>query len=122
MEILFKDHINDRTNWRAMLKGEVDLLDLEAERDALDGAVQAGVAELRERFGLQAVAALPEESPRSFNYPVLNHPAKVVSHNPDKNPLVEGTLEGIKGQYLIFDTGVINMRKFGGYHMALNAL
>ena len=29
--------------------------------------------------------------------------------------MVAGTLLGVKGQYLIFDTGVINMRKYGGY-------
>ncbi|MEE9397603.1 MAG: DUF2797 domain-containing protein, partial [Methylococcales bacterium] len=28
-----------------------------------------------------------------------------------------GTLMGIKGQYLIFDTGVINIRKYGGYSL-----
>ena len=27
---------------------------------------------------------------------------------------------GIKGQYLIFDSGVINMRKYGGYHISLS--
>ena len=34
---------------------------------------------------------------------------------------VEGTLMGIKGQYLIFDTGVINLRKYTGYEMSLAA-
>jgi hypothetical protein len=29
---------------------------------------------------------------------------------------------GIKGQYLIFDTGVINMRKYGGYTLSLQEL
>jgi hypothetical protein len=43
----------------------------------------------------------------------------VKSFNLDKAPTVEGTLIGIKGQYLIFDTGVINMRKYGGYHLSL---
>ena len=35
--------------------------------------------------------------------------------------LVEGTLMGIKGQYLMFDTGVINVRKFTGYEIEVNA-
>ena len=48
------------------------------------------------------------------------YPARVKSFNLDKDPLVEGTLTGIKGQYLIFDTGVINMRKYGGYHLTLS--
>ena len=43
---------------------------------------------------------------------------KINSFNFDKKPLVEGTLVGIKGQYLIFDTGVINVRKFTGYEVA----
>ena len=41
------------------------------------------------------------------------------SFNLDKNPRAGGTLLGIKGQYLIFDGGVINMRKYGGYQLSL---
>ncbi|MBT7763889.1 MAG: DUF2797 domain-containing protein, partial [Gammaproteobacteria bacterium] len=47
-------------------------------------------------------------------------PEKIVSQNFDKNPFVEGTLLGIKGQYLLFDTGVINLRKFSGYEVAVS--
>ncbi|HBM27812.1 MAG TPA: DUF2797 domain-containing protein, partial [Halomonas sp.] len=36
-----------------------------------------------------------------------------------KQPLVEGTLQGVKGQYLMFDTGVINLRKFTGYEISV---
>jgi len=34
--------------------------------------------------------------------------------------MLEATLQGIKGQYLIFDTGVINMRKYTSYHLQLS--
>jgi hypothetical protein len=120
VEVLFKSHINDRTNWRAMLKGEVEELALAEERDRLCERVEPGISELQQRFGLQAITPLTSEDSYGFNYPVLEYPVKVVSHNLDKNPVVEGTLLGIKGQYLIFDTGVINMRKYGGYHIALS--
>jgi hypothetical protein len=53
----------------------------------------------------------------TLTYPVLEYPAKVQSFNLDKNPLIEGTLLGIKGQYLIFDTGVINIRSYAGYEV-----
>jgi hypothetical protein len=33
---------------------------------------------------------------------------------------VSGVLHGIKGQYLLLDTGVINIRKFTGYEVELN--
>jgi hypothetical protein len=42
---------------------------------------------------------------------------KVKSHNFDKIAEVTGILQGIKGQYLIFDTGVINIRKFSSYEV-----
>lgn len=58
--------------------------------------------------------------PWNFVYPVEQHPEKVVSFNLDKNPVVEGQLMGIKGQYLIFDSGVINMRKYGGYELVVS--
>ena len=48
-------------------------------------------------------------------FPVEKYPEKIKSLNFDKDPDVEGVLQGIKGQYLILDTGVINIRKFGGY-------
>ena len=120
VEVLFKNEVSDRTNWRAMLKGQVEELDLAAERDRLLQKLSAGLGDLRERFGADAIRPL-DGSPRRFDYPVLEYPTKVTSHNLDKNPRVEGTLMGIKGQYLIFDTGVINLRKYTGYEMSLAA-
>ncbi|MCK9397762.1 MAG: DUF2797 domain-containing protein, partial [Methylobacter sp.] len=35
----------------------------------------------------------------------------------DKDAEVAGVLHGIKGQYLLLDTGVINIRKFAGYEI-----
>ena len=58
--------------------------------------------------------------PLEIRYPVEQYPAKIVSFNLDKNPIAEGTLLGIKGQYLIFDTGVINIRKYTAYQLAVH--
>ena len=53
-------------------------------------------------------------------YPVLKYPEKIKSLNFDKDPFVTGVINGIKGQYLMFDDNrVINMRKFGGYLISL---
>lgn len=118
VEMLFKEQVADRTNWRAMLKGEVAPLDLAAERDRLLAALADGLASLRERFGDASLRILDAE-PVTLDYPVLEAPTKVVSHNFDKTPTVAGTLLGLKGQYLMFDTGVINLRKFTGYEVAV---
>jgi hypothetical protein len=122
VETVFKQHIADKTNWRAMLKGQVDNLDLAAERDRLFAECEAEIAVLQEQHGLQSVQALTAENPIDINYPVQEYPVKITSLNLDKEPQLEGQLRGIKGQYLIFDCGVINMRKYGGYQLSLSVL
>ena len=118
VEMLFKEQVSDRTNWRAMLKGEVEALDLIAERDRLLETLDGGLNQLRDQHGNDAIREL-DETPYTFDYPVETFPRKVISHNFDKQPLVEGVLQGIKGQYLILDSGVINLRKFTGYEITL---
>ena len=120
VETLFKNHIADKTNWQAMLKGNADDRDLEAERQILIEACAADVAALQEAHGIQSIEVLEGADPITISYPVLEFPKKVSSFNLDKTPVIGGTLMGIKGQYLIFDGGVINMRKYGGYQVALS--
>ena len=119
VEIAFKNHIADKTNWQAMLKGPAQQRDLEAARQELMSACADDIHSLRQQYGLQAITVLEGEPESRISYPVLEYPVKVKSFNLDKTPSVGGTLMGIKGQYLIFDTGVINMRKYGGYQLSL---
>ncbi|MEQ9465111.1 MAG: DUF2797 domain-containing protein [Haliea sp.] len=120
VETVFKSHIADKTNWQAMLKGPSAPADLESERQRLMAVCADEIAALQQEHGLQALAVLEQQAVVEIDYPVLEYPLKVTSFNLDKNPLVAGTLLGIKGQYLILDTGVINLRKFGGYQVALS--
>jgi len=117
VEDVLRQHVADRTNWRAMLKGEVEPLDLPAIRDALFERCDTALGELESRFGIQSLQRLEDGQSVDIDYPVLAYPSKVTSLNMDKTPSVEGTLQGIKGQYLILDTGVINIRKFTAYHV-----
>ncbi|MBN7797990.1 DUF2797 domain-containing protein [Parahaliea mediterranea] len=122
VETLFKQHVADKTSWQAMLKGANDEVDLEAQRQRLVAECAAQVEALQAEHGLQAISVLEGQPETRIDYPVLEYPAKVKSFNLDKSPTIEGTLMGIKGQYLIFDTGVINLRKYGGYQVALHRL
>ncbi len=119
VEMLFKEQVADRTNWRAMLKGDVEVMDLVAERDRLLSLLANGLSQLREAHGPDAIRTL-DAAPQNFHYPVSVFPKKVASHNFDKQPLVEGVLQGVKGQYLILDSGVINLRKFTGYEIQVH--
>lgn len=121
VERLLGEHVADKTNWRKMLKNEVDVLDLTEIRGQLFETCRDGLFELEQTYGLEAIQRLPDAESVQINYPVLNYPVKVSSFNFDKNPEVSGVLQGIKGQYLILDTGVINMRKFTAYQVALSA-
>lgn len=120
VEDVLRRHVADKTNWRAMLKGQVDTLDLVAERDRLLALCNAELGALEQRFGLQAIQRLTQAEAVSIVYPVLEYPAKVVSLDLEKTPLVAGTLLGIKGQYLMLDIGVINIRKYGAYHVSFS--
>lgn len=117
VEVAFKNHITDKTQWQRMLKAEDPLVDLETRRDELLGELQQDFNELQDQFGIQAIQPITDAEVTEIRYPVHRHPTKVVSMNFDKTPVVEGVLQGIKGQYLIFDTGVINLRKYTSYEI-----
>ncbi|MTI15385.1 DUF2797 domain-containing protein [Sansalvadorimonas verongulae] len=117
VEDLLRQDVNDRTNWRAMLKGQTVEIDLEQERERLLDKYADGIDALLQEHGLQAVQPVTDAVPLDIHYPVTEYPTKVTSFNLDKNPVAEGVLMGIKGQYLIFDTGVINIRKYTAYEL-----
>ena len=121
LEMAFKQHVADKTNWRDMLKGKATELDMAGERDKLLILCEEDIRELAARFGFFAISILKGIGPVSIDYPIKTYPEKIISLNFDKEPVVFGTLKGIKGQYLIFDSGVINLRRFSGYEVELQA-
>lgn len=112
IEVEMKAYMSDKTNWRNMLRNLVtddsDLLD--KKEDLLDL--------LPEEYG-DFISDNDEIT--KLDYPVQRYPEKVSSMKLDKLPLIEGTLNGIKGQYLLFDGGrVINLRSHSGYRIRLS--
>ncbi|GET27121.1 hypothetical protein NT017_34500 [Prolixibacter sp. NT017] len=113
IEAYLKNYLNDKTNWRAMLRNEVD--------ESVD------LADEKERVA----TLLPEELQKylsdeheitSLTYPVEKFPDKIKSISLDKTNQLEGVLSGIKGQYLIFDDDrVFNVRAHNGYFVELKA-
>ena len=118
VEITLAEHIADKTNWRTLLKGNSEPLDLPALRDELKPQISERVQQIRLDWPSEIIEELDAEI-FTFNYPVSEFPEKISSHNFDKTPLVTGKLNGIKGQYLLLDTGVINIRKFTGYEIII---
>lgn len=117
VEIQIKQHVSDRTSWQKMLKNQVEKIDLKQKAGELLNTCKDGISEIEKQFGENSIEFLNNPKAVSIQYPVLEYPLKVKSLNLDKIPEITGTLLGIKGQYLIFDVGVINIRKYGGYRM-----
>ena len=121
IEDCLREHVADRTHWQKMLKGNSEAVDLEEIRDAIIAQSESGLSAIEQKFGLLAIQRLYHQQIVDINFPVLEFPEKVKSLNFDKQPIVEGVLQGIKGQYLILDTGVINIRKFTAYNVQFSA-
>ncbi len=112
IEVFLKTYFTDKTNWRAMLKNEIlKDFDLIAEKKRVSELLPS---ELRKYFD-------DNNDVTEIIYPVQKYPEKIKSIGFDKLPEIEGTLAGIKGQYLIFDDShVLNMRKHNGYYLTLS--
>lgn len=116
LEIALKKHVSDRTQWQMMIKQEPPSIDLSAERDRLLIEAQQTLQSVLKRFESK-IQTETNSDELNINYPITQYPAKIHNLSLDKTPLIEGMLLGVKGQYLILDVGVINIRKFGGYRV-----
>jgi len=106
IEVSLKKHVADVTNWRKMLSGDpnpIDLIKIKAE------LAEYVPEELKQYI-------LPNNTVTHIKYPVTEYPKKINSTKLDKNPVIEGKLKGIKGQYLILNEDrVFNIRSHEGY-------
>ncbi|MBM95211.1 MAG: hypothetical protein CMI09_05120 [Oceanospirillaceae bacterium] len=120
IEDRIREQMSDKTNWRQLLKSEPPELDLVDIRNSLIQQLKPELLGIAEPFGPDALFFPENGGTRAFQYPVLSYPTKVSSFNLDKTPKIGGRLMGIKGQYLLLDGGVINLRRFSGYEVSLN--
>lgn len=112
LEVFLKEFFTDRTSWQRMLKNEVASESLEEVKARL-------VPSLPEDFRAFATSG---DSPLRLEYPVRTYPEKVKSLKLEKEPLLTGVLEGIKGQYWIFQGGrVWNVRAHGGFDVTIES-
>ncbi len=119
VEVLLKEHVTDRTSWQQLLKGHPEAQDLAAMRSDLLARCAPGIEALQRAHGLQAIQPAVDAAVWEIAYPVLEFPQKVRSLALEKLGEVEGELLGIKGQYLLLSSGVINIRKYTGHQVAL---
>ena len=121
VEAALARYISDRTNWRALVRRDAPEIDLRALVDTLRHDAAAELSALEERFP-SALMWAEDQSPLSFQYPVTAYtsPARALAVVP--GVAIGGVLLGIKGQYLLFDSGVFNVRRHTSYHVELTRL
>jgi hypothetical protein len=112
IEVSLKEFFTDKTNWQKMLKNDIDeSIDLMEEKWSIEEQLPQDIVEYFSE----------NDEIIELNYPVLSYPESVKSVSFDKQASIEGTLSGIKGQYLIFDDGrVLNVRKHTGYYVEIS--
>ena len=118
VEVAFKSFVADKTNWRVMLREKVSPIDLIAIKKELLSRAEKILEPILKKY-VDEIIPINEDGIFTFDYPVLEYPVKINSFSFDKTPKIEGVLKGIKGQYLLLDSGVLNVRKFGGYEITL---
>ncbi len=112
-EVALKDHVSDKTNWRAMLKNDLKDENLTEWRAKLKDHVPE---EASEYF-------IDSGSETEMVFPVESYPEKPKSLNLSKTPSYTGKLVGVKGQYLIFeDDTVFNVRANEGLVVGLDIM
>lgn len=121
VENKLREWVGDRTNWRKMLKHDVEVMDLVAERERLFGLISEYLSELKAEYPDETIEWLVSGEQYAFEYPHLAWPEKAKTYNLDKTPEVEDTLMAIKGQYLIFENACLNVRKYGSYQVSIYA-
>lgn len=108
LEVEIGAFLSDKTDWRKMLLDQVD--------DTVDLLQMKQDVYQRLEPKWQPYLLEEEATVYRFIYPRQEGFApKLSSLSLDKIPSVEGVLRGIKGQYLLFDHGVFNVKKHAGY-------
>lgn len=111
IEVEIAKKLGDKTNWRRMLKNDIEDINLVEVREQ----VFADFADLIEKHQAKKIT----EEVLSFEYPHLRFPEKISSLNLNKTPIIESKLIAVKGQYLIFECGALNVRRHQGYEVSL---
>ncbi|TGN18161.1 DUF2797 domain-containing protein [Leptospira idonii] len=110
----------DKTSWQKMIQGDPPEINLTKERDKFVRHLETKEFPMENEKGKTVLLNWNRtniDSPQEIQYPILSYPKKVKSYKLSETDSIEDVLVGIKGQYLLFENGAINIRSYGGYHV-----
>ena len=111
IELEISKQISDRTQWRKMILGDYEKIDLISQKKSLKKSLPENLT----RYFLD------DEQIIELKYPQIKNLEKIKSFNVEKLKIIENELIGLKGQYLLFrDNYVLNVRKYTGYNFTVS--
>jgi hypothetical protein len=108
IEQALTEHYADKTNWRSLLTGKEQIIELAAHKEE----IKRKFASVFERHKARITDDFTETT---ITYPVLSYLPKAKTANLDVTTEVSGVFSGIRGQYLMVGDVGINVRKYQGY-------
>ena len=107
IEVAIKKYVSDKTNWRKMLSGKPQNLNLVELKNNLSNYIPKDLKKY----------LVNDNNVIEINYPVDKYPQKIKSVKlTEETNVISGRLNGIKGQYLILDNDrVFNVRSHEGF-------
>jgi hypothetical protein len=116
VEVMIAARLSDRTDWRRMLIEEGESVDLGGHIQQIRSLLNLpeGVSEMR---GEEIAFKYPGD-PASLSSAVLKNRFVLSSDL----PRIEGRLHAIKGQFLIFDHGVFNVRQHQSFDVVVESI
>jgi hypothetical protein len=113
LEMAIAEYLPDKTDWRKMIRTETT--DEGIDLCAIKHDVLAKIDHKFHSF------VIPDETVYHFQYPRMSgFTPKLTSVLLDKHPAIESRLVGIKGQYLLFEDCVFQVKKHSGYYVQIS--
>lgn len=122
LEHFLSHFLPDKTSWQKMVSGDPNEMDLKKEAEKFLNHLEKNEffspMETKQKLVWRRHSTTKVEE---IQYPILSYPSKIKSLKLTKETPVVGTLVGIKGQYLLLEEGVINIRSLGGLWIDFSA-
>ncbi|MCB1191569.1 MAG: DUF2797 domain-containing protein [Leptospiraceae bacterium] len=106
LENELKKYIADKTSWQKMVSTQPEPIDLKKHKYELLEKLK----NLKTTYTIEK-----DEKLTNIYYPIEKYPSKKISYKLKESLPIEDVLVGIKGQYLLFEKGVLNIRSHAGY-------
>jgi len=113
-------HLSEQSDWRAIAAQSRVAIDLAALLSQLRRAARAALDELDARFPHQ-LAWVARPAPLAFRYASVGRCERIEQLKLDPAHPQGGRLIGVRGPYLLFERGVLNVRAHGGEHVRVLA-